>query len=550
MPLRLFASPGALMASCEAARFLASLLDTTTDRLTVLCTRPIKSNAKDLNVVSQLSRTSIRKIKSTVDAIVSSTDKPEPAALGMALDRAIDLLTDPVSQQVDNEPGGEAYGHVFVLTANAGGVPSILLNHEKVQVHIIRPGVIPWKGCVGTTCSGWKLAPLYSSSLQYLSLQKDQDRNSLFNRVRSLVDHARLGWSYGRLSDLVLEIETAQECSLEAVMGPQDLASLRPGEVVTTLVKVRVGEVFAKGYSLSPSPSSKSSEGSKNAKDVFDELDVMLGASHTPILIAKLSYKISLLPAGTRCSTIATAKLKLSLPQTQENMVAAHVASHGSAETRALVQKRLVYHLVTHRSPRQAIAALHESFGEDGCNSFCPQYIKLVAEELKYQARIVERFDLPSPLKGSLLPTRNTLPFEHARQGLSAMSSFKSHEWLSGVPNGASSPNSSPRNPSSNSAYELKQDHKKAENQRAAHRRPGTSMPSARQAGVPLANHRARRPPSVTKQYSSDLQPLLTGDSLDEAHTTWGDVRKMSRSSPALAELHRSESTYSQKGLL
>lgn len=531
------------MANCEAARFLASLLSTVTDRLAVLCTRPIKSNSKDPNIVSPLSRRSIRRIKGTVDAIVSSTNKPEPAALGTAVDRAIDLLTDPMSQQADDEPGGEAYGHVFVLTANAAGVPSILLTHEKIQVHMLRPGALPWKGSIGTVCSGWKLASLYSSSLQYMSLEKDKDRDSLFNRFRSLVLLARTGRCCGKLTDMVLEIEAGQECSIEAVMGQRDIASLRPGEVVTALIKVKVGAIFAKGYTLSPSPSLKISNSPMKPRDVFDELDVMLGASPTPIVIAKLTYKHSLLPAGTRCSTIGAAKLKRSLPHISEETAVAAKVNQGTADSRIMVQKRLVYHLATHHPPRQAIAELQDYFGNNTHEPLCPQYIKLVIEELKYQARICERFDVPSPIKGSVLSSRTTLPYEHFGQGLFIIPNHKPQDWLTGVSDEESPSNYSTQAQGRNYSETFSRESSKSETPRPRSRRLGASMPSTRQAGVPLSTRRVRGTASASKHNSENAYSSTSRESLDETRTIWGDLRKMSKSKRAPAE---STSTNSQ----
>lgn len=535
------------MANCEAARFLASLLDNTIDRLAVLCTRPIHSKVKDPNVVSPLSRTSIRKIKSTVDAIVNSTDKPEPAALGMALDRAIDLLTDPVSEQSDDEPSCDACGHVFMFTSNPAGVPSLLLNHPKIQVHIIRSGAVPWKGSDRTTCSGWKLAPIYSSSLQYTSLQKDKDKHSLFNRLRTLQVLARTGRTCGKVTDIVLEIEAGQGCSVEAVMGQREIAFLRPGEVITALVRVKVGAVFAKGFTLSPSPSLANSNSPTKPQDIFDELDVMLGASPTPLLIAKLTYKHSLLPAGTHCSTIAAAKLKRSLPNAEEETSVAKSVSSIVANPRPAVQKRLVYHLATHHSPRKAISILQEFFGVDGQKSFCPQYIKLVAEELRYQARIIERFDLPSPIKGGCAMLRNALPQEHFGHGLFNLSNYKPQDWLTGVSDEESTSNNSPESQSGSISQRFNYNRGTAEMSRSGRsRRAGASTPSARHAGIPFSAPRAAGLTSASKRNSGIPQSTLAKEPMDEMHRIWGDLKKMSKVKRRPTELSRSSSKGSQ----
>ena len=464
----------------------------------------------------------------------------------MAIDRALNLLTDPVCEQSDDEPGGKACGHVFILTANAAGVPSLLLHHAKIQVHVIQAGPVPWKGSSATTCSGFKLAPLYSSSLQYMSLQKDKDRDSLFNQLRSLIHLARTGRSCGRVIDLVLEIEAGQECRIEAVMGRQEIGSLRPGEVITALVRVKVGTIHAKGYTLSRSTSLTNSNSPTKPNDAFDELDVMLGASPIPVLIAKLTYKHTLLSACTRCSTIAAVKLKRPLLHTDEDMVVTNTANQAAANMKAAVQKRLVGYLAIHHSPRRALSVLQANFGKDGQGSSCPQYIKLVTEELRYQARIIERFDLPSPIKGNLPVLPDALPQEHVRQYLFTTSNSEPQDWLAGVSDKEGSTTPAPPTQSSNYNQTLVQGQHTAGVSRSVSKRSGISMPSARQARTPLLPRRDRAPTSESQRDSVVSQSVATKVPVDEARWMWGRMRKASRGNRGLTELRLSNSKRSE----
>ena len=513
------------MAQCEAARFIASLLDPTIDRLAVITTRPQRTDPPDLNIVSPLSRTTIRMIKSAVDTIVSSTEKPDPVALGIAVDCAIDLLTDSTSHSTDSEPGDDAYGHVFVLTGNPYGIDPILLAHQTLVVHIVCPGSVPWRGTDPVTCNGWTLGSLYSNSLQCISRQKDKDCSSLFNRLRNLVALARGGRACGRLTDLVLNIEAGPNCSIEGVMGHKEIAELRPGEIVTALVKVRVGGAAAKGYTLSPSPASKVSSSSCSSKDLLDELDVMLGASPAPVLVAKLTYRHSLLLTGTRCSTIAAAKLKRSVPDRPLDKNSKKSTAPRVLENCIAVQKRLVYHLATHHSPRHAMLTLREHFGDNGRQSFCPEYIKLVTEELRFQARVLERFDLASPTNRSPSSARNissSNTYEHFGHGLFAASNYKPQDWLIGVPDEETSPPSPEKTASTDKPLRKPHGHyghQKAEVLRSESRRTAVPRPSARQAGVAV----------TTSKRNSGMSHATSKESVDEARKIWSDMRKVSK---------------------
>lgn len=65
-------------------------------------------------------------------------------------------------------------------------------------------------------------------------------------------------------------------------------------------------------------------------------------------------------------------------------------------KNRLRVQKTLVHHLARNSNPREALTNLRGRFGEAGEHSICPEYFKLMTSELAYQARIMERFSLPS----------------------------------------------------------------------------------------------------------------------------------------------------------
>ena len=381
-----------------------------------------------------------------------------------------------------------------------------------------------------------------------MSLMKDKDKDSLFNRLRDLVTLARSGKPCGRLTDLVLEIEAGQNSSIEAVMGQTEIASLRPGEVITSLVRVKVGANFARGYTLSPSPSLVSSGSLSKPKDVLDELDVMIGASPVPILVAKLTYKHSFLPAGTRCSTSAAAKMRRSLPHAEEDSASLETIDSPNANSRAAVQKRLAFNLATHHSPREAITVLQQHFGEDSLESFCTPYVMLLAEELKYQARILERFDLPNTIRGNLSAFLKVMPQDQVGPALFDISNHKPEDWLTGVSDEESTTSLSPKTQSSSSnASRLYLGHGKAETSRSKSLRPGTGMPSARQAGVPLSTYRAKgSTPASTHNFRISHSPTAKV-SMDEARRIWGDLRKISRGDRRLVKLNRTDPRNSVK---
>lgn len=456
-----------------------------------------------------------------MDTIVSSTERPDPTALGIAIECAIDLLTDFTSRPADSEPRDDAYGHIFVLTGNPHGLDPNLVTHHACTISILCLGSVPWRGLDPIMCNGWKLGYAWYSSLPSTGRRKHRNDNSLFNSLRDLIAYARGGRACGKVIDLVLEIEAGPSCCIEMVMGRKNIAELRPGETVTALVRVKVGTVAAKGYTLSPSPASKTTNGSSSSsRDLLDELDMMLGTSPAPILVAKLTYRHSLLPTGTRCTTIAAAKVKRSVPDSPSNRELSRSTAQQNPENRSTVQKRLAYYLATHHSPRQAILALSEHFGDNGALSSCPEYIVLLTGELKFQARISERFDIPPPVQSSPLTTHNTLTSntcEHFGHGLFATSNYKPLDWLIGVPDEDCGPPSPEELAIPENAFKGPQahyGHHKAESLRSESRHQ-VRRPSARQAGV-----------AVSKKRYSGISYAANRPSVDEARNTQGRAKE------------------------
>lgn len=422
--LRLFTSPAALMASCEIARHLATLLVMSDDKLAILSTSPLYPNLPQSRTVQPLNTVDTRRVKLAVDSIVGSTEQPDHEVTIEALECAKNILKRSTTAMA-SQSGRILFGHIFLLTTNPAGIPSSLLHDERLQIHLINPGTVPWKGQRNVECNGWKLRSLYRSESEFVSLNKDEDETSLFNRLRNVVSHARSGKISGKLTDLVLEVNAGNDCSIEAVMGKGSYLSLQPGEVILALVRVRVGQ----HYPPLPSSSTESLDSPSNSCALMDELKSILKASSTTLLTAKLKYKYSLFPSKTRCSIIADCNVEQEAPGFESDKSISNGSPHQASPSQVLVQKRLVFYLATHHSPRRAISSILDYFGVDGRDSVCPNYVKLVLEELKYQARILERLD-PSDV-GWITAGDGENLYEHFGQGLFDIPNFKPQEWLS-----------------------------------------------------------------------------------------------------------------------
>ena len=425
---RLHTSPAALMASCETARFLASILNKMTDRLAILCTSATGISPTDSTVVMELSQINTPSIKTALDAITSSIERPRTNAWVDTIHCAEEILLKSAVLDLDEEPLQDTFGHIFLFTPNADGLPFPSLMHEKLTFHIISPAGAPRNG-QSIQCNGWKLRSLSGNDAQVVSKKKDVDPMSVSNRIRVLIPQARSGKVLGSLTELVLEVSAGPDCTIEDVIGKIEFTKLHPGEVFTTLFKLRLRATAVEGYSLSR-PATPRSEALPDTNDVMGHLDKMLGTMDTKILTARLTYRHSLLPAGTTCSITTECHIKR-VPGSDQMP---SPSKHNLLQVRdctVLGEKRLAYHLATQGSPRNALKNLQKEYGDSFQFSACPDYVSLLARELKYQARIVERLEIDaSPKKSSAVHTDDS-PSEKYGQSSFGVENYKPQRYPS-----------------------------------------------------------------------------------------------------------------------
>lgn len=462
---RLHTSPAALMASCETARFLASILNRITDRFAILCTSATGTSPADSMIVMDLSQINVHSIKVALDAITSSTERPKTSAWVDTIHCAEEILLKSAVPDPDEEPLQDTFGHIFLFTPNPDGIPLQSLMHEKLTFHLISPAGAPRsdqsiqcndskiRSLAGNEaqaaskrkdldpmsvssihCNGWKLRSLSGNDTQVVSKKRDLDPLSVSNRLRVLISQARNGKVLGSLTDLVLEVSAGPDCAIEGHRGKVKFTKLHPGEVFTTLFQLRVCATTVNGYSLS-CPATPPSEASLDTKDITGHLDKMLGTTDAKVLTARLTYRHSLLPAGTTCSVTTICHMKRVPPDPDQKPSPSKYSLLQVRDCTVLVGKRLAYHQATHGSPRNTLNILHEEYGDRFQYSACPNYIKLLAEELKYQARIVERLEIDaSPKKPSAVRAADSPSENHGQSSYSEENYKPQHCATSDIP--------------------------------------------------------------------------------------------------------------------
>ncbi|KAL8779581.1 MAG: hypothetical protein Q9194_001372 [Teloschistes cf. exilis] len=431
----LFASSATLMASCETARYLSSLLDPSNDRMAIVCTSMLSAQAPDLRTIMPLNSVNSRRTKAAVDAIVSSTGRPTVAALDESIRSAMALLEQSTPRDSNGELSPVAFGHIFVLSPNSSRISPELLSHDRLQLHLINTGSVPWRGSAEVRSSGWKIQSTHSKEVHFLSCGQDEDPRSLFQKLRATIAGAHKGSLHGAVSDIVLDIMPGKECAIEGVIGSRSIPCIQPGDTIVALVRLKVGLPPAVGYDLTHRCQREGS--SSPCDDPSEELDKLLGTTPVVVLTAKLRYRHSLLRSDTQCTISTSCRMKRQLSPPKWADISSKPIIGGQKDARAEVQKRFAFHIATHHAPQQAVVLI-EDFGDGGRRSMCPEYIKLLLDELKYQARTIERFDLAEyrcrPIPATPREMRPDIwGQEHFGQGLFDAPNYKPQEWITDV---------------------------------------------------------------------------------------------------------------------
>ena len=395
------------MASCETTRALASMLNVVTDRLAILCTTPINDHrtlGSEFTKIWPLSSIRVRKLKAVLDAVVNTKEETTTFSWTNTIKVATETLLHSAVLNPDTELLQDTFGHVIILTANVRGLPDGTLTHEKIQFHVACPTTVPLSDFDAIDCNGWKLRSTCSNESQTINPHKGFDPTTLLDKLRRLILHARSGRDVGKLTYLSLDIKAGPNCSIQNVMGKSAYLTLHPGELRTVLVKLKIHASEARETQLACSNTLP--EMGPGSVEILKELDEMLKVVPRPtkILAAKLKYKHSLLPAATTCSVDADCKVNRRTATSVCGTEHGRPVSEEPAQCTTTVHQRLAYYLATYDSPKSALSAFKDEFGEDGWRSQCPDYTHLILEELKYQGRIQERLEIDASPKKPLLP--------------------------------------------------------------------------------------------------------------------------------------------------
>jgi hypothetical protein len=382
-----YSSSSCFKTAREMALYISSKLDQNVDRFAIV------SSADDAGIPQV--EASLRSTKDTeIKPILKNLERPrsetraitrDGSHLQLALDASIGML-----QSTPQNPSVTRHGHIFVLTANMGNWKSPVTSDSTIRVHIAHPGPLPWKGQYDFS-NGWQLRSLYPPKDGSKSL--NTNKGSLAANIESVINHARIGTDTGHITDMKISVTPGVNCTIEGILGSTEVSVLRPGQTSSLFVKIKIGAFVLRKSSI---PFFRSSPDSEDSIDLLTQLNAMLGEVSSDVLTVDVTHKHTLFPRGTIMTASSNASLRRHTPQSEWNGTPAAPRLNDSNDYRNQLQQRLAFFIATNHSPREALVALQDMFGLDGCLSVCPVYLRCIATELRYQSRVTDRYRLSS----------------------------------------------------------------------------------------------------------------------------------------------------------
>ncbi|KAH0566467.1 hypothetical protein GP486_000137 [Trichoglossum hirsutum] len=373
---------------------MVSLLDPYTDRLAILTSYANSSPRHKIyesHVLFPLQPANFGKVLEALDSMARPNNGL--SFLDDSLDHAIEAAFDVFSGSNSPDPGkadrempAEIYSHLFLITENPPQKIDLPATCEAVQIHLVNPSVVPWTASRDIN-HGWELD---SDFLEGLSSTDPCLRGGLLSRLRTIIEHARLGSSAGQLKDLVIDMKPMLNYEVEAIMGETKHQKLNPGQRILVFAKL---SVISRPLLRPSSATSDSQEQvAQESTCLLEQLDAILGQATTEILTVEVKYKHSLFSADTNLSISSTARLRRRAQQSLWNLQPDSRLPN-SGDYQITVQRHLSHFIASNHSPFQALSALEDMFNGTATLLACPAYFERLREELRHQIWISDRSD-------------------------------------------------------------------------------------------------------------------------------------------------------------
>ena len=387
------------MSACECVTRIAYSLEAQTDRLALFQTSPDPKKLQSSGNLLPLELLNLGRLRKVLDDLEVRAGLPDPDCLASMITQAQSHLTSRSKASPTDNQGRRAIRQIIVVTPRLHTVVSNSSSEDRIGVHVICPGILPWQSQEPVKGDGWHVDHQPSSGgLSAAGNVRWEEHMS--DRIHALMPLLRSHSIPRTISDLQVTIKPGCYSTIEGIRGVDVFQSLRAGEILKSFVKVRVSTTRKDSSdvsSISEDVSSGSEDVSTFSEDMSTVLDGTLQEKLISILSVKIRYTHSDFPVGMMREIITCRKIRVisSFHQKQNQNAIQNSASRigdFNLET-ALMQKCFIYYFATNDTPYRAAISLCDRFGEGLSSSICPRYMARVIAELKHQYHAAARID-------------------------------------------------------------------------------------------------------------------------------------------------------------
>lgn len=340
------------------------------DRLSLYCTSKAEA-------IFESSGPKLRQIRIALDAIEHDTVKPKAGYLRTCI--------DIVRKGLNGED--LPMKHLLVLTCNPFALERVSPDNS-IQLHVLCPGPLPWTYFKADAIDGWFNLNQMFDFLDTSGVDFTEILDTKY--VGKLLGHLRTGHAPDRIKKVSITIIPGFEGTVKEIIGSTFIESMNTGETKSILVRSQMPVERRNSSVLESFPIGLRT--SSGQLDVERELDLLLNGRPVPQFKIIIKYEHSALSPDTTC------EYKKDIFGRLQGKPA--VLSSNDEFEDLLVQRRLAYHLVTsQKNPGRGFAALGSQFCANGNQT--SNYSEALLQEVKYQSRIQERYELS---KDRILP--------------------------------------------------------------------------------------------------------------------------------------------------
>ncbi|KAI4155001.1 MAG: hypothetical protein LQ340_001290 [Diploschistes diacapsis] len=207
-------------------------------------------------------------------------------------------------------------------------------------------------------------------------------------QIQSLMDNVRSGRIPDQLQNVCVSLHPSPQTTIERVIGLTRFRSLSAGEFKTIIVKVRLADAATAPALLSGFP--RGLRTPSGNVDVEGELAAALSEKIIQAFDVQLNYEHTALPPGTACTIGREVRLR----QAEDGRSVSNISDVASVQHESqIVQARLAFHIALSQNARQGLNSMKAQFPAKATHGLLSDYVQAITQELKYQARILERFD-------------------------------------------------------------------------------------------------------------------------------------------------------------